>query len=481
MASKGRSWVKGILFTLLGIVVVLVAAVVGVLLWFDIPSNASGMAAVSVCSAKFMGGRPGDAQQLMTQDVLPASGVLKAISTEIDTNEKTVSATFLGAFKRSAAFAGDRGCVLDLQPDPGARPYDPASQTPDPWPAGNTPLPPAQWPTGVNAAGLQAVVAKAFEGAGDPAAANARGVAVVQDNRLLVSQTAPGFEPGTGLHGWSMTKTVAAMLAYKKFTEVGLNIQQPVVDSFPAKREPSWVADWRKDERAKITVADLMFMRDGLKITEGYDPTGDVIQMLYGEPDMSGWAASHPAEVPAGTRWQYLSATSNILAAVTRAQFPSDAEYFAYPKTALFGPLSATSASLATDTSGTEVASSYQWASVGDWARFGQLMLSDGKWGDKQVIPPGWVKLATTPAMPSGDGHGYGAQTWLPGDPVGGECRSYPGVPADTMSMEGHWGQIVAMVPSRNAVVVRLGWTFDKPQFDKCQFVADVLANLPPK
>ena len=63
----------------------------------------------------------------------------------------------------------------------------------------------------------------------------------------------------------------------------------------------------------------------------------------------------------------------------------------------------------------------------------------------------------------------------------GGECRSYPGVPADTMSMEGHWGQIVAMVPSRNAVVVRLGWTFDKPQFDKCQFVADVLANLPPK
>ena len=481
MASKGRSWVKGILFTLLGIVVVVVALVIGAVLWFNIPSNASGMAAGSICSAKFVAGREGDAQQLMAEDVLPASGVLKAISTDINTEQKTVTAKFLGLFKRTAAFTGDRGCVLDLQPDANAVPYDPASQKPAPWPIGNTPLPSSQWGAGVDVAGLQSVVDKAFVGAGDPTAANARGVAVVQDNRLLVAQNAPGFTAGTGLHGWSMTKTIGAMLAYKKFTEVGLDIQSPVVDAFPAGREPSWVAEWRKDERAKITVADLMYMRDGLKITEGYDPTGDVPQMLYGEPDMSAWAANHPADVPAGTRWQYLSATSNILAAVTRAQFPNDDEYFAYAKTALFEPLDATSGSLATDTAGTEVASSYQWASIGDWARFGQMMLADGKWGDKQVLPPGWVKVATTPAMPTGDGHGYGAQTWLLGDPVGGECRTYPGVPADTMAMEGHWGQIVAMVPSRNAVIVRLGWTFDKTQFNSCQLISDVLATLPPK
>jgi hypothetical protein len=46
--------------------------------------------------------------------------------------------------------------------------------------------------------------------------------------------------------------------------------------------------------------------------------------------------------------------------------------------------------------------------------------------------------------------------------------------------MEGHWGQIVAMVPSRNAVVVRLGWTFNgEDAFDGCQFVSDVLKTLP--
>ena len=46
--------------------------------------------------------------------------------------------------------------------------------------------------------------------------------------------------------------------------------------------------------------------------------------------------------------------------------------------------------------------------------------------------------------------------------------------------MEGHWGQIVAMVPSRDAVIVRLGWTFNgSEQFDGCKFVSDVLGALP--
>jgi hypothetical protein len=45
--------------------------------------------------------------------------------------------------------------------------------------------------------------------------------------------------------------------------------------------------------------------------------------------------------------------------------------------------------------------------------------------------------------------------------------------------MVGHWGQLVAMVPSRQAVIVRLGWTFKSGQFDGCQLVADVLKALP--
>jgi CubicO group peptidase (beta-lactamase class C family) len=222
-------------------------------------------------------------------------------------------------------------------------------------------------------------------------------------------------------------------------------------------------------------------MRDGLKNDEGYDPMGSVVQMLYGEQDMAAWAAGHPAAHPAGTSWQYLSATANILADVTRGQFATDQEYWDYSKSALFNPIGMTSATLETDTSGTWVGSSYQWASVRDWARLGLVMLDDGRWSGTQLLPAGWLAIAQTPAMPDGLGHGYGAQSWLLGDRAAGECRAFPGVPADTIAMEGHWGQLVAMVPSRNAVVVRLGWTFDKSKFNGCQFISDVLAALPQK
>lgn len=473
MAKAGRI-VGRTLIALAIIVVVLVGAAFGYLLYLQIPQNAAGMAAKTVCSSAFVGGRPADATALMAQDVLPASGALSIIGTSIDVEERTVTSRFLYFISRQASLLPDRGCVLDEAPDRAAGPYVPSEPAPGEWPIGD-----ATSTDGVDLAPLTAVVDAAFVGQGDPAAANARGIAVVQAGRLLSLRESDDIPAEAALHGWSMTKTVAAMLAYKRFAEVGLDIQTPVVDSFRSGREPEWAAEWRQDSRAEITVADLMFMLSGLQDDESYAITGDVVQMLYGEPDMAAFAASKPAEYPAGTHWEYLSATSNLLAAVVRGQFDTDEEYWAYPRTALFEPIGLTSATLETDTSGTWVGSSYQWASTADWVRLGQLMLDDGAWGGTPVLPPGWLEFATTPALPDGEGAGYGAQTWLLGDPIGGECRAYDGVPADTIAMEGHWGQVVALVPSRDAVIVRLGWTFDSDQFDGCEFIRDVLAALP--
>lgn len=471
-------WVKRILLTLVGLIGVLLVFVIGALLWLHIPSNASGMAAKSVCSATFVAGRPADAQTLMEQDVLPASPALKFISTEINESEHTATSKFLGLFKRQASLVSKRGCVLDEPADPTAVPYTAAAPDPAPWPQGDAVT--TEVPAGVDTKALQKVVNDAFVGSGEPLEANARGVAVVQDGKLLIVQDGKDIQPNDALHGWSMTKTVAAMLAYKKFEEVGLDVETPVVDAFPDGKAPDWVTQWREDERAQITVADLLFMRAGLKLDESYDPWGQVVQMLYGEPNMASWAADHPSEFPPGSEWEYLSAVSNILAQLVQSYFPDNDQYWDYSKTALFDPIGVKTATLETDTTGTWVGSSYLWASVRDWARLGELMLNDGQWQGQEVLPPGWLRLANTQAMSEGEGAGYGAQTWLPANPVGGECKDTGGIPEDTVSMEGHWGQIVAMVPSRNAVIVRLGWTFNGSEvFDGCQFVSDVLQTLP--
>ena len=458
------------LFTIaLGLSVVVLLAVVAAALAIGLPRNAAGMAARSVCSGAFVAGRPW--QTVLAADVLPASGVLRLLDVTVDSTARTVRAGLAGGFERRASHLGLRGCVLDAAPDHATVPPAAPVERRAPWPRGDS-------PDGVAPGRLQALADAAFVGAGDPATANARGLAVVHQGRLLVLRHAEGFGATTPMHGWSMTKTVLGMLTHQVAAEREPPLDRPVVDAFVPDREPAWAARWRADARKAVTVQDLLWMRDGLANVEGYAPWGAVPRLLWSGPDVAGLAAAAGAEAPAGTRWRYSSATANLLARVLRGRFASDAEYWAYAKQALFDPIGAETAVLETDADGTWIASSYLWASTADWARLGLLMLQDGRWGERQVLAPGWLARAATPAVPDGKGRGYGAQTWLIGHPSEGECRGH-GLPPDAMAMIGHWGQIVAMVPSRQVVAVRLGWTYVSDAFRPCEFVAGVLKALP--
>ncbi len=460
--------------------IALLIAAIAALVALGIPRNAAGMAARSVCSAAFVAGRA--PERVFDDDVRPASAVLSLVTVEVDREQRRTVGRFAGIFERHARHLGERGCVLDaptnanvVVPTPPRPDATPSAQRAA-WPDGNAPLEPARWGGGIDATRLQALVDAAFTGAGDPQGANARAVAVVHRGRLLVNRAAPGFDLDTRLHGWSMSKTVVAMLAHKLAAEAALDTQARVVDVVAGKREPAWAATWRSDARASIRVDDLLWMRDGLANEENYAPWGAVPRMLFGSADVAGHAASAQAEAPPATRWRYSSGTTNILAQAMRSRFEDDAAYWAYPRRALFAPIGAHGAVLETDAAGTWIASSYLWASSGDWARLGQLLLEDGRWQGREVMPPGFLARASSPATASGDGRAYGAQAWRIGEPDTGTCKG--AVPADTIAMRGHWGQIVAVVPSRQAVVVRLGWTFDRDRFDGCRFVADVLSAL---
>ena len=461
-----------------GAVLALLVVAIAALTYLQIPQNAAGMAAKGICSAAFVAGRP--LANLMEEEVLGASPVLKAISISVDEVQHTVTARFAGLVSRRASLVSQRGCVLGAEPDPTAKPYRPQVDTRAPWPQGDLAWAPSEWGPGVDAARLQQVADAAFVGAGDVNGANARGLAVVHQGRLLLLRDAPGFAPGTPLHGWSMTKTLTGMLAHKLETDAGLKMDAAVVDAFPQGRAPAWVADWSRDARKGIKVSDLLYMRDGLASVEDYQPWSEVPRMLWGQADMPAWAADHPAEAPPGTRWRYLSATANLLAAVARGRFDTDAAYWDYPRQALFAPIGAKSATMETDLRGNWVGSSYAWASIADWARLGQLVLQDGQWGPDgarvQVLPPGWLQRASTPSTP-GAGQGYGAQSWLYGNRQAGDCKAYPGVPEDVVAMGGHWGQMVAVVPSRQAVIVRMGWIHGP--YDECKLLSDVLSALP--
>lgn len=468
---------KWFVFIVLGLIVLLLAAIMAFLLVTGIPSNGAAMAAKGVCSAKFVADRPGDAQTLFDQDILPASPAFKVISVELDEANRSVTGKFLGMFSRTATLHPNQGCVLDLPADTAAQPFQTPAENPAPWPQGDGVTADGLTAAGADEAKLKLILQNALKESGDANGLNARGIAIAHDGKLVAREVGPGFQTNTPLHGWSMTKSVAATVFAIRADEVGLKPETPVINAFPTDRTPSWVAEWAKDNRASITIADLLYMRSGLEMEESYQPWGQVVKMLYGEPNMADWAASHPRYSDDDTRFEYLSAVSNILGQINQAQFETNEEYWQYTVDKLYTPLGIKTATLETDTSGTQVGSSFLWASVGDWTKLGQLFLNQGQWNGQQVYPASWNALLQASGKDSGEGHAYGAQVWHPAR-EGGECASSPNVPKDTMTMEGHWGQVVASIPSKKLVVSRLGWTVNSDDFDSCQFLGEVASSF---
>ncbi len=124
--------------------------------------------------------------------------------------------------------------------------------------------------------------------------------------------------------------------------------------------------------------------------------------------------------------------------------------------------------------SGSFVGSSYMFATARDWARFGLFLKNDGVWEDERLLPEGWVAYSTqpTPYAPMGK---YGAQFWLnAGDKDNPKNRNFPSLPRDLYYCGGFNGQIVAVIPSWDVVVVRLGVTHDD-SWDHETFIRQVL------
>lgn len=136
----------------------------------------------------------------------------------------------------------------------------------------------------------------------------------------------------------------------------------------------------------------------------------------------------------------------------------------------VFAPLGIRNALFEPDPSGVMVASSYIYASPRDWARLGLANLNQGlisqgpqaepaatlpEGSDARLFTRDWSRRAQT-LNKSTNSRAYGYQFWLND---GGETLRWPDLPADAYAMTGNRQQIVMIVPSRNMVIVRLGWS----------------------
>jgi CubicO group peptidase (beta-lactamase class C family) len=426
-------------------------------------SPALGFAAKVTCSGVLVGGET----PAQVRVGFPDPNLRRIVRVSVDGERGLVEATIPLLGRRTAVYREGLGCTLEpargeIAPfaSRGAAPALGAGVG-GPWPDGDELALPAD---GIDMRRLDAAVDSAFQ---EPpwGARRTRAVVVVHGGHLILERYAEGFGPENRYGGWSMTKSVTSAL-------VGILVGDGLVDLTDSGLRPEWSGPG--DPRREIHLGHLMHMSSGLGFDESYTPRGAATAMLFDSPDAAAYAARSPLEATPGTRWEYSSATTNLVSAHLRERIGDDSAYLALPRERLFDPIGMRSAVMEPDAAGTLVGSSFMYATARDWARFGLLFLRDGVWNGRRILPEGWVEYSVTPA-PAADLGRYGAHWWLnAGEPGSPERRPRPDLPADLYWASGFQGQYVAVIPSRDLVVVRLGLN----EFDEVFVLGDFLRSI---
>ncbi|KHK60551.1 beta-lactamase [Burkholderia sp. A9] len=428
---------------------------------------ATGYAAKALCSGVFVSGRP--AASVIDVDIMAGvHPLLKLVRPSLDPEHHRAVATFAGFAQREADFRPGLGCTLALGPSPGVLPAALPPDADPPAAQAAAAVPPAA----IDASKLQTALDRAFDEPDPARPRRTRAVVVMWRGQVIAERYAPGFTADTPLPGWSMTKTVTAAL-------VGMLVAQHKLSPDSSALLPEWRGGG--DPRAAITLDELLRMTSGLQFNEDYDdPLSDVAVMLFTQPDTARFASAKPLAATPGTRWHYSSGTSAIVARVMReAMGGTEDDYLAFPRRALFAPLGMRSAVFEPDAAGTLGSASFMYASARDWARFGQLLLQDGRWNGQRLLPEGWVRYLTR-ATPLSTRKEFGAQLWVKvPEPFNDRDPQARAMPADAFHAVGHEGQFVSVVPSRELVVVRLGLSRPESAWNHEAFLARVLDAVP--
>lgn len=377
------------------------------------------------------------------------------------------------AHRRVAVHRPGLGCTL-VTPDTSEAKVHSQGLTPTP----GTPATDQPWPLGEGAAdaqGLSPVQQAALVRHADamftelrPEAdrrLNTTALLVAQGGRLIYERYGDGYQRRQPQLGWSMTKTVTALVAGLMMTDERISLDAPV-----------GLAQWHATPKSAITWRQLLNMAPGLRWHEGYEGASDATDMLFSQADQGRWAADRPLTAKPGTQFTYSTGFSNIaMLRLRQLAGESPQAIHDYYQNRLFLPLGIRQGVIEVDASGTPVGGARGVLRPVDWLRLGQLVAQRGQWNGQQLIAPEFMDFMLAPSPASAE---YGGSLWRrPSASLPEDLRNR--LPDDVVWFGGHMGQYTVAVPSRNLVVVRTGVAFDAALARRQVFslVADLLGN----
>ena len=290
------------------------------------------------------------------------------------------------------------------------------------------------------------------------------GLIVMKDGAVIHQSYAEGTDETTKTVSASMMKSVLALT-------VGIAIDRGYIGSVddPASR---YIPEWSGDERAKITIRDLLTMSSGLEP----QPFGPFLLA----PDANAISIATGYAKEAGTEFRYNNGVSQVIGAIVDRQVKQHgyAGFAEFLYQDFWCPLGGGEAFLWTDTTGMPRTYAGLHAGLDSWAKVGELVRNGGRANGRQIVPEAWLEEMgqPSPANPQ-----YGYQIWLAGGwepmrfyaPEGGigVPHKEPFVASDLVFFDGFGGQRVYVIPSLGLTIVRSGEV-------NLQFDDSVIPNL---
>jgi len=232
---------------------------------------------------------------------------------------------------------------------------------------------------------------------------------------------------------FSLSKSFASTAVGLAVSEGLLSVDDPVSKFFPEEMPPQISRNL-----AAMTVHHLLSMNTGHH-TDASEATFKRMDYLLAKRFLR-----IPVKHKPGSWFVYNTAATYMLSAIVHRLTGMPIVQYLQPR--LFDPLGIAAPVWESDPLGVNMGGFGLNLKTEDIARFGQMLLQKGRWGDRQLVPAAWVERATSyhsdNSIHGGSSEwtqGYGYQFWL--------CRhgAYRG--------DGAFGQYCLVMPEQDAVL----------------------------
>lgn len=266
---------------------------------------------------------------------------------------------------------------------------------------------------------------------------------VIQDGQVLYEEYWDGYGTNSLSNSFSVGKSFVSLL-------IGIALDEGHIKSLDQK-VMEFIPEYDKAGNRDLTIKELLTMSSGLNWDEAYTTPFSMTTEAYYGTDLRGLVKSMEVIEKPGVKFKYLSGNAEVLAMIIQAATGKNISEYTSEK--IWKKIGAEHDALWSldKEDGIEKAYCCFNTNARDFARFGQLILNNGRWDSSQIISEEYIKEATSAAnwLKGEDGNPldyYGYQFWI---------IKHKGM--EIPYMRGILGQYIIPIKERNAVIVRLG------------------------